>query len=231
MKFADVFREPIYNLSNFLSISRVLMLPPFIWVSNQYVGSGDLTYLGWMIIITSLVFLTDFFDGYFARRLNQLTVLGRYLDPICDKIVAIGAMIILVNDYNFPLWALVFYIIRELGGIWLGSFLFFKRNILGAPNQWGKKGVVLLSFAIIWYIAVPWLKTVLPAGHYLLEPVVSLYLFVLVLVGGVVSYGLTYWRVILYNEPLPDKNKPVTAGDLKAERNEAHNTSAGKKSA
>jgi len=206
MKFRDVLKEPIYNISNFLSISRVLLLPPFLFVDSLYRKEPQHPF--WLPLLFALILLavlTDYLDGLLARRLHQTTKLGQYLDPVCDKIVTIVALFVLTLNYDFPYPVLGFYIVREIAGVWGGTFLYFKRDIQGRPNQWGKWGVGIVSISVIWYMLQPWLRTRMTADHFLLHPEYSAYVLVLVLGAGIAAYARKYWRVVFLNQP-PDKN-------------------------
>lgn len=197
MKLRDVFSKPVFTISNFLSVSRVLLLLPFMIFSSKYGQEPDrLEWLFVLLVIIFLAVLTDYLDGYLARRLNQETMLGRYLDPVCDKIATIGALFMLVWDFSFPLWIFLYYIIREILGVWLGTFLFFKRDIQGSPNQWGKWGVGLVSICVLWYLSKPWLATKFEPEHWLLQPDIAAFVLLGVLTGGIISYSVTYWKVV-----------------------------------
>lgn len=197
MKFKDVFKEPIYNISNFLSILRASLLGPFWYLSDRYLENPVKERLIPIIFLIIMVLLSDFFDGFIARRFSQMTTLGSYLDPLCDKIATIGSLYTLTFDYSFPLWIFIIYIIREILGIWLGSFLFFRRDIKGKPNLWGKVGVTIIAFAVFWYICIPYLKTFLEASHFLItKPHITGYVLFMVLIGGIISYSKTHWQAV-----------------------------------
>ncbi len=196
MKFRDVFKEKIFNISNFLSLVRVILLPPFFYANYRYQKDPGREWLAFIGLIVFLAVVTDFFDGYLARKLNQITMLGKYLDPISDKIVTIGAMTVLLLYYSFPLWVFIYYIVREIVGVWGGTYLYFKRDIQGSPNQWGKWGVGVVAIMVIWYIVTPLVQLSFPADHIIVHPEYSAYLLAFVLTGGIVSYGRKYWNIV-----------------------------------
>ncbi len=95
------------NLPNKQTILRILMIPLCLL----------LLYFRWDFLAT-LVFvlacLTDFFDGYIARKHGLVTNFGKFADPVADKILVASIMVLLVQQGRFPWWALCIVIIREL---------------------------------------------------------------------------------------------------------------------
>ena len=92
---------------NGLTISRILLgLPIIIALRN---GNNEI-----FILLILLGALTDFLDGFLARKYNYQTVLGAKLDPLADKILLIGPMIWLVHEDLVPLWSIWLIISREL---------------------------------------------------------------------------------------------------------------------
>ena len=95
------------RIINGLTISRILLgLPIIISLRN---GRNDI-----FILLITLAGLTDFLDGYFARKYDHKSVFGAKLDPLADKILLIGPMIWLVHENLVPLWAIWLIISREL---------------------------------------------------------------------------------------------------------------------
>lgn len=225
MQFRDVFAERWLTLSNALSFGRMLLLPFFFLVSARYVADpGDAAALAWLCLIIFLAVITDFLDGLLARAWGQETKLGRYLDPVSDKVTSLGALTVLVLYFDFPIWIFGFLILREILGVWMGTFLYFKRDMQGKPNLWGKLGVGLTALTVLWYVLAPHLAARLPPGHFLLAPVYAAYALALVFLIGMVQYGRTYWKVILHGpegatpEPSADAATPTNSADRDANR-------------
>ncbi len=195
MRFSDVFKERFLNVSNLLSFGRIFLLIPFFHINAAYVQSPDLRRWGWLVLIIFVTVVTDFLDGFLARRWNQQTKLGRYLDPVSDKAVTIGSLFALVRYYQFPAWVFVVFVLRDVVAVWGGSFLFFRRNMMGAPNMWGKVGVGLVAVCVFWYVTLPVARDLVPPGSVLAHPEISAYALVVVLIGGVIAYGRRYWAV------------------------------------
>ena len=204
-KLKDLFQTRVWTISNFLSLSRVLMLPAFIYFSSAYVENpADISGLLLVFSLFALAVLTDFLDGFLARYFHQQSVLGRYLDPICDKITTVSAMFMVVYYFNFPLWVLLLYLLRELIATTLGGYLYFKRGIQGKPNWWGKFGVAIVSIDIFYYMIKPYLAATGSTPQWILNLEILNYLLVFVISGGIIAYAKTYWVIIFF----PEKYSP-----------------------
>lgn len=95
------------NLPNKLTLLRVLLIPLCVL----------LLYFGWMIpgaIVFAMAALTDFLDGYIARKNGLVTNFGKFADPVADKILAVSLMIVLLDKGLYPWWALAIVAAREL---------------------------------------------------------------------------------------------------------------------
>ncbi|WP_411822817.1 CDP-alcohol phosphatidyltransferase family protein [Leptospira sp. 'Mane'] len=202
-KAKELFEEQIFTVSNFLSISRVLMLPFFFYTTAKYAEEPkDLDYLLYSIILCLAAVLSDYLDGLFARLLHQETTLGRYLDPVCDKFVTLGGLGVASYYFRFPIWIVIIYLVREVLGVWLGGFLYLKRGLQGRPNWWGKFGVGIVALSVLWYMLLPYLQTLDSLPDYYLKPELSAYLLLFVLICGVVAYITRYWEVVFHPEKL-----------------------------
>ena len=100
-----LFTWPI--IINGLTISRILIGLPIVFALNT--GNNEI-----FILLLAIGGLTDFLDGYLARKYNHQSVLGAKLDPLADKILLIGPMIWLVHENLVPLWSIWLLISREL---------------------------------------------------------------------------------------------------------------------
>jgi CDP-diacylglycerol--glycerol-3-phosphate 3-phosphatidyltransferase len=212
-KAADLLQERIFTFSNLLSLSRVAMIPPFFIYTKEYALNPNFETFFYPFLISVYAVLSDYLDGKFARILKQETVLGRYLDPICDKLVTISALYICVLYFEFPIWILILYSFRELLGLWFGGYLYFKRGLQGKPNYWGKMGVGIVALAVVWYMSMPILRTIpnLPALYF--HPEWSGYFLILVLVLGVLGYIERYWQIVFH----PEK-KIIDPDDIKQKK-------------
>lgn len=93
------------NLPTILTLSRIILIPFFIIITP------DNPVLG--IVIFGIASLTDFFDGYIARKTGKITKFGIILDPIADKFLVISALILLVDLERLSVWLAIIIIVRE----------------------------------------------------------------------------------------------------------------------
>ena len=104
------------NLANKLTIFRMILVPimviiPFLGIENEILGI-PLTYII-IDIIFIIASITDKLDGYIARSRKQVTTLGKFLDPIADKILVLAAMVMLVEFGKIPAWIPIIVLARE----------------------------------------------------------------------------------------------------------------------
>lgn len=93
------------NLPTVLTLSRIILIPFFI------LTAPDRPILG--ALIFGIASMTDFLDGYLARKTGQITKFGIILDPIADKFLVISALVLLVDMARIPAWIAIVIIVRE----------------------------------------------------------------------------------------------------------------------
>lgn len=139
------------NLPNKLTIFRVVLV--FVILIVQLIGfKNTLWGIPITFIIIDLIFviasITDKLDGYIARKTNQVTTFGKFLDPIADKILVITAMIILVEYQKIPTWIPAIVIMREFIVSGYRLIAVQKNGEVIAANVWGKLKTVTQMIAI-----------------------------------------------------------------------------------
>ncbi|MCY7801481.1 CDP-diacylglycerol--glycerol-3-phosphate 3-phosphatidyltransferase, partial [Bacillus haynesii] len=135
----------MFNLPNKITLSRIALIPvfmvimlvPFQWGSVSF-GSESIpvTHLiGALLFIFASV--TDWVDGYYARKLNLVTNFGKFLDPLADKLLVSSALIILVHYHLAPAWMAIVIISREFAVTGLRLVLAGTGEVVAA-NMLGK---------------------------------------------------------------------------------------------
>ncbi len=117
--------------------------------------TGSVSYREMAIIILFVMVVTDIFDGYFARLLNQVSRLGQFLDPLADKAATFGMAIVLYYFRDFPLWLIFVMMARDIYNIYGGFILFYKMDIQVRPNMLGKILVGILGITALVFILSP----------------------------------------------------------------------------
>ncbi len=122
------------NLPNLLTIARILLIPIFVLV---YVIPGPGTYLV-AAVLFGLAAFTDWLDGYLARRLNQTTPFGAFLDPVADKLIVVSALTILIG-HHASLWLTIPALI-----------IIGREIVISALREWmaemNRRGIVAVSW-------------------------------------------------------------------------------------
>jgi CDP-diacylglycerol---glycerol-3-phosphate 3-phosphatidyltransferase len=133
------------TLATWVTLSRLLVIPVILAVFNF--GSDPIQRqiaLGAFLVGA----LTDWLDGYLARSLNQESELGKFLDPLVDKLLIVAPLLVLVQLGEVPVWGVFILIAREiLITAWRGAPSSGKAQISGA-NIWGKLKTVTQIVAI-----------------------------------------------------------------------------------
>ncbi len=140
------------NTPNKLTLIRILLVPAMLIIYLINIP-GEIWGIPIYAIILDLIFsigaLTDKVDGYLARKNNQITNFGKFLDPIADKILVISAMLILIQMGNLPAWIPVIIITREFAVSGYRLIAVQENGNVIAANKWGKIKTVSQMIAII----------------------------------------------------------------------------------
>ena len=144
------------NLPNKLTVVRMVLVPFFV---AFLLLSGSNESLKWIALVLFIVAsLTDFLDGYIARKYNLITNFGKFMDPLADKILTISGMICLIELGRIPSWIVIIIVAREF--IISGFRLIAAENgIVIAANYWGKfKTTFQMIMIILMIVNIPQLQ-------------------------------------------------------------------------
>lgn len=133
----EVVSNRILTIPNLISFARLAMLPVFlvVYVSGHFLAAT---------ILLIVVGTTDFLDGFLARALNQVSVLGKLLDPLADRLVIISALLAFGIKHVLPWWVVGLVVARDV--IIIVAFgILEKRGMPRLPvNQTGKRATAAL---------------------------------------------------------------------------------------
>ena len=131
----------IWNVPNVLTMLRLALIPVF--VALFCTGHDK-----WALITFIVASVTDFLDGYIARKHNLITAFGKLMDPLADKVMVVTALLCQTITGNFPVVAFVIVMLKELMMIFGGAFM-LKRDIVVYSNMLGKTAQVAFIAALV----------------------------------------------------------------------------------
>jgi CDP-diacylglycerol--glycerol-3-phosphate 3-phosphatidyltransferase len=140
---------PLVNVANALTTLRVLLVPVF----GALLVASEFTHPGWQIaatVVFAVASITDYVDGWIARRYNLVTSFGKVADPIADKALTGTALVLLSAHDVVPWWVTILILVREVG-ITLLRFLVLRHGVIPA-SPGGKLKTMLQSIGIGWLL-------------------------------------------------------------------------------
>ena len=134
-------QDQIINIPNTLTVIRILLLPVVVW--RFMVGEAPGALIAYLAAM-----LTDALDGIIARKFNQITALGKLLDPLADKLSLVTLLGLFVSDGQIPLWVLAIILVKEVTMV-IGGGVALKRGIVVYALPIGKVTTVVFVLSII----------------------------------------------------------------------------------
>ena len=171
----------VLNLPTWLTVSRIFLVPVVMVViltKNEHIG----------VFVFLAACLTDFLDGYLARKRNEETTLGKLLDPIADKLLMSAAFISLVEVGVAPAWMVVIVVGREFAVTGLRSIA-ISQGIAIAASPWGKYKTVSQVVAVVLLLLGP-----AALGKAAILGLVALWFVVLLAILSAVDYFRRFSR-------------------------------------
>ncbi|HAK88966.1 MAG: CDP-diacylglycerol--glycerol-3-phosphate 3-phosphatidyltransferase [Nitrospirae bacterium GWC2_46_6] len=171
------------NLPTILTFSRIILIPFFLWITpaSPLLGIG-------IFLIASI---TDFLDGYLARRSGQITKFGIILDPIADKFLVISALILLVDMVRLSAWIAIIIIVREFVVTAL-RVVALSKNIVIPAETGGKIKTASQMTAIILLL--------LPGGigdiDFYDAGLILMYISAVLALTSGIKYTVSFWKQV-----------------------------------
>ena len=133
------------TIPNWITLSRLLVLPVLLYGLHNPTPTSR--WVCWAIFIVAAA--TDWLDGYLARKLNQISDLGKFLDPLVDKLLVLAPLLAFIELGQVPAWGVFLILGREVA---IAGWRVNQTTITGA-NVWGKLKTVSQIVAIALLIA------------------------------------------------------------------------------
>lgn len=144
--------DRIMTLANSISISRILLAFPLVYILNIFsVKSQEMAYAVWGIIF--LIVLSDFLDGYVARKTDEITNFGKIIDPVADKICLVVVLTFLIFEYKLPFF--IFFLLLSIRDVYLiiiGVYLINMQEEVFQSNWTGKWFLVISTIMMATFI-------------------------------------------------------------------------------
>jgi len=153
-------RSGLLNLPNLLTLGRIAAVP----IVVVLLLSGGRQTSFWAAVVFSLAATTDWLDGWLARKWQVVTVLGKFLDPLADKLIVMAALIMLIPLGRVPAWAVFVILAREMVVTGLRSIASSEGIVIAASNLGKYKTIfqmvalvgLLLHYKYYWLFGLRW---------------------------------------------------------------------------
>lgn len=177
----------IFTIPNFLTLLRIVSVPVYTYFLIASKGTNlTYVYIAFGILVASAS--TDLFDGFIARRFNQVSDLGKLLDPVADKLMSVAALIGL-TVIGYIHWAFVALIAFKEGMQLLFGLFLLKKKIIIPANIYGKVAMWALSLGIM----LSFFHTVMAEKVFYLDWIV-LGIGVAIAYVAFVNYAILYFK-------------------------------------
>jgi CDP-diacylglycerol--glycerol-3-phosphate 3-phosphatidyltransferase len=138
--------EDALNIPNLITFARIVMIPVCLWLLDK----NTPRYCFWAGFVFTLAAVTDALDGYLARKLNVVSVLGKFLDPLADKLIVMATLVWMVPMGRMPGWAVILLLAREISITGLRSVAAAEGVVISA----GQEGKVKTALQMIGIVAL-----------------------------------------------------------------------------
>ena len=132
------------NFPNLLTMGRIAAIPFFVWLLDSPTPERGF----WACIVFTAAAITDVLDGYLARKLGVVSVLGKFLDPLADKLIVMAALVWMVPMGRISAWVVVLLLAREISVTGLRSVAASEGVVISAGQE-GKTKTALQMIGII----------------------------------------------------------------------------------
>src|SRR5580693_2984389 len=136
--------EDAVNLPNMLTLGRIVAIPFLVWLLDSPTPVRGF----WACIVFTVAAITDMLDGYLARKLGVVSLLGKFIDPLADKLIVMAALVWMVPMGRIAAWVVVLLLAREISVTGLRSVAASEGVIISAGQE-GKTKTALQMIGIV----------------------------------------------------------------------------------
>lgn len=182
-----------FSPPNQLTFLRIVLTPVFV----SFLFSHDPFYKQLSLIVLIIAMLTDWYDGWVARRWGYISRWGQFLDPLADKVVTSAALISFIYLNVVPAWPIWLIVVRDISITWLRSYAEYKER----PFETAKlaKTKTFSQFVIIYYVLLLYVARETPVIQNEYGNSIALLLdYSLIYVISVILCILTVWTGVVY---------------------------------
>lgn len=137
-------RQDVLNLPNLLTMGRIAVIPLILWLIDRGTPRDGV----YAALVYTAAMITDLLDGILARRMGIVSVLGKFLDPLADKLLVTASLIWMVPMGRIPEWAVILLISREISITGLRSIASSEGVFISAGDG-GKSKTALQMIGIL----------------------------------------------------------------------------------
>ena len=149
-------KREIFSIPNLMGYFRILLIPVFSWMYCTADSTGD--YYAAAVVV-GVSGLTDMFDGKIARRFNMITELGKFIDPLADKLTQAALLLCLAVRYPLMRAVLALFVIKEGFMLVMGALLLPRGRKLDGAMWFGKVCTAVLYAVLFLLLLLPGIGT------------------------------------------------------------------------
>ena len=209
--------QDAWNLPNILTYLRVLMIPLVLWLLDRGTKRDGV----WAALVYSLAAITDVLDGFLARRLNIVSVIGKFLDPLADKLMVMATLVWMVTLGRIPAWTVILLLSRELSITGLRAIASSEGMVIAAAEQGKQKTALQMVGILLMVLGYPYQMRLLGIDLGIVDLVLVgralVYLSLILSFTSAAEYILFFARAVEAKEARED------AEDKEAEEIDARN--------
>lgn len=156
-KFMKLTMKEAFSIPNLLCYVRLIMIPIFSYLYINADSSRDYFIAAIVVLVASL---TDFFDGFIARKYNMITEWGKFLDPLADKLMQAAMLFMLIVKVKWMFLLIILFIFKEGFMATAGIVMLNKGRKLNGAKWFGKVSTAVFYVIMLVLIALPSLNNI-----------------------------------------------------------------------